>query len=255
MKKLCFTILLSISFLGVYNYTHADITSNLSVWYTFDRNTIPSYVNTGKVFDMSGNNINGSLIIPIAPGMGSSTVGRIQQAIRFSGINNGTDSGMSLPASLAIGTGDLSISACVSSTGNNAFSNIISTYNSGAVNTGYAFYWNSTLLTWGVENTLSSPTSQVITATITQDGKYHSFVVTYTQAGTMNIYSDGVLKTTASSVPTGNITNAHAPQVGRSFASSPPQNISIDDLRVYARALTRNDAITLYRRCLATYGL
>lgn len=259
MKKTCFTILLTIAFC-IPHFAHADLNSNLAAWYTFDRNSIASYTNNGKVFDLSGNGIHASMVNVFGGAAASSTVGRIQQGINWRGINNSVNGGMTTSAgTLVIGTGDFSISVYAKAC-NNAFSNIVATYNSGPANNGYALYWNAGSLLWGME---AAPTSTAPTAAVTMDCvTWHNFVATYSNSGgRMILYVDGVQKnqafssqTNTNSVPVGNITNAHFPNFGRTFASNPAQNITLDDLRFYNRELTANEAKTLYRRMLATYG-
>ena len=224
-----------------------DITSNLDARYSWD-NSDTTYTLTGTILDTSGNAVNAQFATS-PPGTSSSTPGIFNEAVRLTGINNTNRGGARVQSgALVIGTGDFSISVW-SKAVNNAFSGMLITLSAGAANNGYAFYWNAGTLTWAVQR---AGAGQTITTSVTMDGTtWHHFVATYENTtGVMTLFVDGVEKSSsATSVPTGNITNQNAqPSIGLNFASNPAQDISLDEMCVYARELSSNEVLSLYNK-------
>ena len=179
--------------------------------------------------DSSGSGHTGSLINGPAWVLGQATYGK---ALSFDGVDDAVS--VANPSALNVGGyGDFTIEMWVKRNAlgggqKHLFSKCVPTWVLGCKE----FYFNpSNQLTFG-----SFRTGDTFAGTIA-DTNWHHVAVTFTEATTLlNIYVDGVLRTTAIKTLEGDGTG-HVVTVGNHQGSNPFSGL-LDDVRIYSRALT-----------------
>ncbi len=199
-----------------------------------------------KATDFSGNKNTGTLTNgPVW------TTGKFGNGISFDGTDDYVDTG-SDPSSVLKITGVMTISEWVKFNGTyNRVQAMVSNYNATTVNATYQFEFGRTAnkLTW-----LQSGASVDATSVNSiSDTKWHHLVVVRsgsTGAWTITFYIDGVLDSANStSVNPGTAGNAFDLVLGKAgnhTASNQVLDGSLDDVRVYNRALSAAEVTTLY---------
>ena len=204
---------------------------------------------TGQTSDLSGQGNTGALISLSTTT--SPVIGKVGQALQFNGssqyINVGGNSGV-----LNI-TGDITLSVWVKTTTTGTF--MILNKTSGAGTNGYEIYLNDGGTTPGQPtfriNSVSS-TNGVTSSVTVNDGRWH--IVTGTLSGlNAKIYIDGVLQG-SNTITTATLSNSSASFEIGARAGSLFFPGSIDEARVYNRALSAAEVAALYRAGAATVG-
>jgi hypothetical protein len=215
----------------------STVCSGLMGYWTFDEGS------GGTATDSSGNAKTGTFA-----GSGGWTTGQIGGAY-----NNNSSSFVSLPAgSIQAGTGDLTVSVWANYQASSDYGIVIATQKSGGGGQpGYSVgYANASTIYFRVDDTGS--TKSVYANNISSG--WHHIVGTFVQGSSMNIYVDGVLKSSATvGIPSGNITGPNPPRIGG--AAHFPAGYSdtwvpfigyIDDVRVYNRVISSSEIFQLY---------
>jgi len=198
----------------------------------------------GTATDNSGSGNNGTLI------NGAVVVaGKIGQALNF----NGTSQYINVGNVLNPGSGDLSVFAWVKTTQGGGLNMVISKRNSSVTtNSGYQLFQNgSGALSFTFGNGQSSRVRVDSSGPRINDGLWHFVGVVYTRSGNGVIYVDGAAATGG----TGSITSQSGfvsntvplrfgleDQIGSNFY----WNGSIDEVRIYNRALAAQEILNLY---------
>ena len=208
--------------------------NNLSLvgYWTFDEGV------GNKAGDTSGNGRNGSLTST------TWTDGKKSKALSFNGTSSYVDTGVDLTWSL---TDSFSMAAWVKSTeagGNN--DSIVS-----KDNWEYIFYKNGSTIGFNHWNTAGSDVI-TMTGTVADTSIWHHAVVTYDGSVTTGkLYIDGVLAATDSSNAGTLQDRSETTKIGKGYAWGAGDgfmNGTIDDVRVYNRALSQTEAQSLYGR-------
>jgi len=204
-------------------------------YWTFDTATISGT----QVQDSSGNAYNGTL------SNASSITGRTNQALSFSG----TGSYVSVPDNAVFQlTHDLSISVWVKSTNSTQLQNFVGKYNDTGAESGYLLQLSSAgVLTVQIGgNNLASGTKSVADTTHINDGNWHHIAVVIPMGQNVKIYVDGTLSSTTNQVPTssGDGSTVYLGTSPNEYYGSPFTG-SLDEVRIYNRALTVSDVSSL----------
>jgi hypothetical protein len=219
-------------------------------WSLDTRHTPWTSATAATTVDMSGNANNGTL-----NNMAKATsprVGKVGQGLKFDGVddyvNNGTN------ASLNFGTGAMSISAWFKSDGTiRALSSIAG---KGGVYPGGKRYFLGT--DWAASGNIyftvddDTTSKYAVSNAELDDSKWHH-VVGVKDSTQLRMYVDGVLQnTTADITGYGSIDSARPFTIGSIYSeTSGVQALffpgTVDDVRVYNRALSQNEIRAIYR--------
>ncbi len=209
----------------------STLQSGLTGLWTFDGNdfSIPQ-----GILDKSGNGNSGYFI----GGATSSaiTIGKMGQALKFNSASSQKVSLSNLPTS---GTSNFSIFAWVNSSTVGTRKGIVA-YGSNTTDTGVNLFINPSNQ---VESDLSADPGPSSTATVT-DGKWHLVGVT-NAGGTMQVYVDGVASGSSRAKTPNIVSRPNFNLIGEDFFPA-YFNGSIDDVRVYSRALSASEIKQLY---------
>ncbi|MDO8602086.1 MAG: LamG domain-containing protein [bacterium] len=225
-----------------------NLGSGLVGHWTFDG----QYLNTTTSTDTSGQSNNGTLTgASGAQNNPQPTIGKLGQALKFDGTDDHVDLGTS--NSLRPGTGDFSAVAWIKNLDNNQWNSFIGDRNSGSIGTveGWAMSLRdsgdfSVILEDSALNTkyYDSPATYV-------DGIWHHLAFTW-NAGTeaLTLYADGLplTPTKGSDEALGDISPTTRINIGRQPNNGNPYNGSIDDVRIYNRALSAAEVLQLYNQ-------
>ena len=186
-------------------------------------------INGTTAYDRSGSGNNGTLTNGPVP-----TIGKVGQALSFDGVDDNVDFGTS--NSLDVSSA-LTISMWFKRNGNggNLYHGLIQRFSAGVV--GYQLYTFN-------DNTLSFYTNTVANSTYTlSDNNWHHYVVT-NDGSTTKFYVDGVsYGSTAQTLSS--VTSATTNNIGK-YGTQGNTNGLIDEVRIYNRALTADEARLLY---------
>ena len=192
----------------------------------------------GRLKDLSGNANDGTYM----NGAGASSVGKLGAARSFDGVNDYIQFG----TSAVLQPANLTITAWAKTTDTKQIEFI-----AGFWDTGAQWYWLATNNFWMVYFKVWSAAAQyqMPSSTYINDGQYHFVAGTY-DGITQRVYVDGVEKNHAGTV-TGPITytwmtNGFLVGITQGFTSTRFWNGSIDEVRVYNRALSSSEIQTLY---------
>jgi len=218
------------------------LASGLVGYWTFDGKDIP-----GLALDLSGQGNKGNLV-----NISTSTSrvpGKIGQALNFDGINDL----VSLPSAVKIGAGG---SSSVSAWFKTTMTTRGAIYAEGSTADGNPFFIidhnnvNCTVgnIRFGTRNNTGTGLDTLCTTGLSiNNGKWHQVVGTF-NGTTKTIYIDGVSKVT--STPTIGPQTTNSFQIGALQSGSATQSLlfsgSIDDVRVYNRALSSTEVTQLY---------
>ncbi len=181
------------------------------------------------------------------------TVGKIGQGVTLDGVDDCVRMG-------DISTYDFDASTSFTVSGwykrmNNSNTGMFVTKKGSSVNTTAGFYYNIITTNGGIiEARVSDGTNQVVHSSGTvngiNDGRWHYLaIVVDRSAQTINSYVDGVAETASSISSVGSLsTTSHFALGARSSTGtcSTPTPISLDDVRVYNRALSSTEIQQLY---------
>jgi len=211
--------------------TTSTLNKGLVGYWTFDGPTV--HWGTGNVDDVSGQGNTGTMV-----GMStttSPTIGKIGQALSFNGSNNAVKVS-SMPA-VAFGTGPFTLSAWFRGTSEPTDGTILASDGEQGGNSGLLWYTQSTpgITLWpdgGITNIF--------------DGKWHHIVQTRTGTGTNQgfVYVDGALVNTGTD--SRNLVDTIF-VIGEDINLQHPGKGSIDDVRIYSRALSYQEIQQLYK--------
>jgi len=209
-----------------------------------------------KVYDLSGNGNTGTLTGMAFPPTAASgwNPGRKGIGLQFDGADDYVDAGNA--ASLNI-TNAITVSAWVKKSANpDAYGNIV----------GKGYVWQS----WGDESDWGAfemtqysdgrvfwgvrlqSASSVQRETTTAINEWTYLVGTFQVGNYIKIYKDGVLVSSASTGASPIKTNAHPVRIGGLVLPGYYFNGSIDDVRIYNRALSASEILELY---INPYGM
>ena len=223
------------------------VTNGLVGYWSFDGPTINW--GTGKVTDVSNTGNTGQLIA-----MSTSTspvAGIAGQGLKFDGSNSYLLLG---DIDATEGIQGLTVSAWIYRTKENAYQGIVGKYSSD--NNWLLYISGNTVGKENKPNFLIDANVTNHTDDVANTGKiilntWHHIVGVYNGAQVM-IYQDGVLRRSVAN--TGNIdVNTDTVQIGR-YSASNYFNGSIDELRVYNRALSAGEIQYLYRKNAREFG-
>lgn len=200
----------------------------------------PAIHNT-SIIDESGEGNSG--VLNTGDGATNKSVaGKFNRAITFDGIDDYVALGN--PVSLQI-TETITLSAWIKSNDKSEKKRIINKLDSGAGQQSYTLFTGTNgkvifkFWTGGVAKSVSSTTDIV-------DGNWHQVIATY-DGSSMRIYIDGVLEATTSSI-TGAIDNDSSNvDIGRKADNNQFFNGQIDDVRIYNRALSSEEVLSLFQ--------
>jgi hypothetical protein len=226
MKKTALVLLAFFAFFVLVNQSYADITTGLVGHYKFD----------GNANDSSGYGNNGT-----AQGGPSYVNGPLNQAIELDGVNDYVQ--LAAASSLNMGVSPFTISAFIKKTVGNG--SIFIKY---STPTGYMLGVNPTgSLGFGTYNA-SNGTTWVSGNASVIDGTWHHVAAVREADGTLKLYIDGVLDN-ALQFPIVNVDNPIGPRIGcdsQSYQADTFFNGTMDDVRIYNRALSSSDIQSLY---------
>ena len=216
------------------------LNTGLVGYWNFDgKNTFPTSA-TPTTLDLSGNNNTGILTNGPVP-----TVGKLGQALSFDGVDDYVDAGA--PASLNFGTGDFTLSVWVKPADTTAREIINKALPSGTF-AGYELRRgdgvasvNAPFQFWPF-NTSSNAVSSI---TIPTTGLWYH-VVAYRSGGTIGIAVNGVIEATAANSV--DVSSSQPLRIGfdNTGWSGTWWNGSIDEVRIYNRALSAAEIKRLY---------
>ena len=218
------------------------LTSGLVGWWTFDGAELTSVTSTDK----SGNGNNGTRYNGAVKGGGAVPVaGRLGQGLRFDASNDYIDAGS--PANLNFGTGSFSMSTWVKTNAVGASKMAVSKSDTDAVATGigYKIYLGNAGRNWtfgvwdGSHNLVPSYTS-----TVQANRWYHVVGVYNSVSKTASIYIDGIFRNSSTNVNFTSTDIANSLYMGRGAGLY--WNGSLDDVRLYNRALSAAEVKKLY---------
>lgn len=261
MKKkiIIFTALTLLAILGIYAMVHAEIYgSSLVGWWNMDNNQISGTALT----DVSGNGNTGTLQNTPITGV----AGKIGQSMIFNGTDSAAGTYVSIPsvASLQSFTA-LTICAWVNVTAYDATDGgtIIGKFTNatvgGALTDPYALwelFVNTTGdVSFGVSNGVAGNRSLVTSAIVIGTGKWHHTCGDW-DGTTMRIYIDGKVDANTLARSTAVGSNTVVVRIGGIMAASffDDFNGSLDDVRVYNRALSVAEIAQLYQSTSGNYS-
>lgn len=223
--------------------THSEFRLGSNVWFALSDIT-NGLVGHWKLDESSGTTAsdnaggNDGTLISMNPGSDWVT-GKVDGALDFDGSNDYVDCGNGVSLSLT-GT-SITVIAWVRWDSNDSWSAIAMKTSSGSWTNGYGLYAHSN----GTVNFYVTRWNQNrASASFAADGAWHHVAGTY-DGSSVRIWVDGVEGTP--DAYTGNITDAaDSFEIGRGASNSYNFNGSIDDVRVYNRALTPTEVQTLY---------
>ncbi len=231
------------------NKSATGIASGLVGYWTFDGKDMPN----GVAFDRSGNGNNGNLI-----NIATSTFykpGKIGQGANFDGVDDAVGLPSSSGASINV-TGALTLSAWVKNNKlQTSFQPIITRglQNSGLTEGQYMLgHLGSSQGDIGIKvfNGTAIFSAGSVAATRFPVGTWNHIVGTYDGVSTLKVYVNGVLVDTQTSPGFGTLNSANAVTkgigIGDNPLSSSPFNGTLDDVRIYNRALSQSEITTLY---------
>jgi hypothetical protein len=231
MKEIIFSVLFCLISVPVY----ADISTGLVGWWKFDGGISGSITNgtTTGLTDSSGQGDNGTA--NNANGTGMAWIqGKIQGAVSFDGVDDYV-----LTGSVLIDQDTVTMCAWVNPTATTLGSVILSTGST------RLFMANNGSPIWGVTsdnwNTVAKTTATIST------GVWQHICGVRNSDGTATLYVNGVISGAANQSSGTPGTGGHNMQIGRNPISGYyPLNGSIDDVRIYNRALSAADIAQLY---------
>ena len=217
------------------NTSQKGLASGLVGWWTFDGKNLEN-----NVADSSGLGNNGYMYSVGVDAFGKATstavvAGKLGQALKFSGVRD-----VIVTTSDFIGTSALTISAWIKPTGNPAGAPRV------VDNTKTLFYWGPT------SSTINFKSDGVTSAITSVNGsvplnKWTYVSVTRDAAGLASLYVNGVLSgaaNRANGTPVAGSTVAIGGVSGG--PTSNPFKGSMDDVRIYSRALSATEILQLY---------
>ncbi len=225
--------------LGQTTNCSSGLSCGLVGWWTFDgKNTNWA---TGVTADISGSGNNGQMI-----NMSTTTspvAGKVGQALYF----NGTNNYVNIPHNSLFNSFPFTVSAWIKIpvvNNNVAYSGLVGNYTAGSFN-GWMFgIGNNQVQFWDYRDSSNNIPISVATATHYNDNKWHFAVVTVTSSGAI-IYIDNVSKVSGGWTGTAGSTTTTQPLQIANYGGN-YGNATIDDVRVYNRALSAGEVQQLY---------
>jgi hypothetical protein len=231
------SVLLSVLFLFVDFFAQADVLQGLVGNWRFDETSATTAADSG-----GGN--NGTLVNMES---GDWVTGKLANALDFDGTNEYVNMGDPANGSLDFGTGNFTISAWIKADTTQIDSNR-SIVNKGAVASGDAGYWfhlnSSGNLKLQIGNGSTLESMSVSPAVDLRDNQWHHVVVVASRSSE-KFYIDGVAKSKTGSISSINVSTGFAFNVGGQGTANSYSGL-IDDVRVYNRALTADEATNLF---------
>jgi Concanavalin A-like lectin/glucanases superfamily len=257
MKKYLLTLFLIILFIP--HFAKADIVSNIVGWWRMDTT---DYLTTTSLADRSGYKNNGTLSNMTST---STVFGKIGQALKFNGTSQSIKMATtSVNAGLLNFTGAFTISAWIKGT-YSGLNSIVTKYDSGfAQNQSYYMAINTNELRCFINADTTSNNQKISQGSVVIATSTWEYVaVTWTGSNTnCNLYLNGTSTPfTTSNVGTVNgilISTTTDMAIAGRFAIAPTMNDyfngTIDDVRIYSRALSVGDIRQLYNLGLASHS-
>ncbi|MDA0723236.1 MAG: SUMF1/EgtB/PvdO family nonheme iron enzyme [Verrucomicrobia bacterium] len=210
--------------LGLVSTAHADLTAGLVAYYPFD----------GNASDMSGNGNDGTVN---GATLGADRFGEAGKSYDFDG-NDYLSFGDK--QDFDMGTGDFTISAWIKTSSSSRGE--ITNKGSNVSNTGYnTFVMPSGVLAIEIHDNYAA----FSTATVNNGQWRHA--VGMRDGDNLNLFVDGVADGSRTGVNNYEVSASNQFYVGSREATSPFFNGSIDEFRVYNRALSANEVTALYQ--------
>ncbi len=210
--------------------TTLDTDSSLKAWWTFDgKDTGTTYT-----LDKSGNgNLATSTVV-------KTISGKIGQAALMNGTS---DKASAMQSSTLNSFTSLSASAWVKFTGVSGMQTILRKSDGTAGNNNYQLDSNGSNFRFHIGTTAST----TVTGTTTiAPNKWYQITGTY-DGSNMYLYVNSVQEGTAAKTGTANTSTTNSLFMGTTESSTAYLNGSIDDVRLYSRALSANEVYQLYR--------
>jgi Concanavalin A-like lectin/glucanases superfamily/Bacterial Ig domain/Chitobiase/beta-hexosaminidase C-terminal domain/Bacterial Ig-like domain (group 2) len=215
-------------------------TAGLVGYWSFD----PAYVNGSTIYDQSGYSGDATALST------NFVTGQIGQAAQFNGSSSYVQIASSLSTDRYDLMGDLSLSLWVETKSSGAPQALISRYSSGGSGSGYLLRTNASgtvELLLGIENLAGGNNTLVTDVTKINDGNWHHVALVIRLGTSVSFYIDGALSSSQA------IDTAAAPAPSLfQFGLNPwtPYgtyfNGTMDEVRIYNRALSANDVASLY---------
>ncbi len=182
--------------------------------------------------------------VSLAPNGASPTIGKVGQGFSFDGVDDYVDSGTSA-TTLFSNTDSFTLSAFVKLTGSGRRV-IVSRHNDQSNTFNYLLDVNSGYARLGADKAYVAGIYAQSTTLLDNDTWYH--VVGVYDNGTMKLYLNGNLEDTESFAQTssGDV-NANVYIGAIEYSSSYKFNGTIDEVRIYSRALSASEISQLYR--------
>jgi hypothetical protein len=205
--------------------------------FNIDPSNTSSYSGTGStVYDLSGNNYNGTL--QSGSYYDSESLGNFV----FDGINDY----INLPHSILSGTGDFTVNVWIKNI-NGSGGTVFANYPAGNLQ---VFFGGSSIGLWLDNNTAYMPSTDVNKESTTIP---RMLTVIRRNGSNLEVYLDGVLKRTGSS--TANIGNVSNFRMGSNTVGSETLNASIYTIEAYSRALSTVEITQNYNATKWRFGL
>lgn len=169
--------------------------------------------------------------------------GRANSAYSF----NGTNQYLTLPSSQATNSETVTVSAWINTTQSANPASIIEKWNGGGGTVAYPYVLRLATdhITFNAYDATHAP--GVSSPVVVNDGKWHLVTGVRTKGGTLSLYIDGVLSGTATDTTVGDTTNSAPVGIGdRGSVGAYYFAGSIDDVRIYNRALSADEVVALY---------
>ena len=201
----------------------SDFNGNLILHYTFD---------DGTATDVSGKGNSGTLGGGLTP-----VSGVIGQALSF----NGSNGYISIPTNL-LGTGDVTVSAWIYPTNLGANANYYYILSDGHFYIGVAtsYSGNNLFASNDGSGAVNSPWGSIVA------GTWQLITVVRKSDGTFTLYVDGVVRGGVDRSGGGSIKAGSAMNIGRRYSPAYYWNGSLDDIRIYDRALSSAEIQSLH---------
>jgi len=179
---------------------------------------------------------------------GTWTKGKYGNAMSFDGVDDFINTSNNEILNFGAST-DFTLEVWINTVSTGTMRVIAKLFNTGEPSPGYLLFISSGTARLSIDD---GPTvaTQIESTSPINDGAWHHVAGTFDRDGNAHIYIDGVLEDSEDISSFGDISNNHSLLIGRESASAGtfPYNGSLDEVRIYKRALTAEEIRTHYLR-------
>lgn len=240
------------------NYTGGGDKTGIVAYWPLDQNEVSYRGTSTTTYDKSGYNNHCSFNIGTNTYGATSTVGKVKQALDFDGANDYLDCGNS--SILRFGTGAFSVSAWVKYSGTPDYGGVV-TYWQAPGDTTYAGYQMRPHPD-GTMHVLISKAGpffvELVSDVALNDGKWHHLLLVNGSTTSHQFYVDGILNDSSTDTTISVTQTLNNFYIGRLVDWPVASNTkyfkgSIDDVRIYNRALSATEVANFYNSAKRNY--